>query len=317
MTRWRRRSPSVWWRCSSAIPARTSAGLEVEVIGFTSPATRVCLISICFGLLLACNRPADQGAPSPDSPESADPAILIEWQGVSSTSNDARGAYAIEAKRVSYRTRRGAAGFIVYHDLADLVISDGKLSIDLLASSGFASIPERIASLLPQPQRASESIRKLGLKYEVDATLAAVTRLVFERPTFILSSPEATFSLEADRGLYDVRSDTLALDDIFVRTAAGDELTAPRAVLTVDGNGLYLPDGFNASERIEQNSVFAVVSRTGALSTTPAEEGRIEYEDLIEKRELLVLRHYVDRAPAAVRPLLMAMLAGLRSASAR
>jgi hypothetical protein len=162
-----------------------------------------------------------------------------------------------------------------------------------------------------------ESIRKLGIVYEVDTTLAAVTRLVLERPSFILSSPEASFSLEADRGLYDVRSGTLALDRIFVRTAEGDELRAPRAVLTVDGNGLYLPDGFNASDRSEQNSVFAVVSRTGVLSTTPAEESRMEYVDLIEKRELRVLRHYVDRAPATVKPLLMAILSGMRSASRR
>ena len=157
----------------------------------------------------------------------------------------------------------------------------------------------------------------LGIEYYVDTTLAAVTRLVFERPFFILSSPEASFSLKADRGLYDVRSHTLALDGILVRTAVGDELRAPRAFLTVDGNGLYLPDGLTASERSEQNSVFAVVSRTGALSMTPAEEGRIEYEDLIEKRELLVLRHYVDRVPVALKPLLMAILSGMRSPSER
>ena len=76
--------------------------------GFASAATRVCMISFCFGLLLACTPTADEGAPSPDSPQPVDPAILIEWQGVSIKSNDERGAYAVDAKRVVQKKRDAA-----------------------------------------------------------------------------------------------------------------------------------------------------------------------------------------------------------------
>ena len=97
---------------------------------------------------------------------------------------------------------------------------------------------------------------------------------------------------------------------VLLRGSQGDELRAPSAVLSADHNALYLPLGYEQGGRRKPGSAFAVIDARGGLSTTK-DLGRISYEDLVAKRERVVLTHYAKRAPPALRPIVMAILAGM------
>jgi len=262
-------------------------------------------------LLLSCsaNEPSETPAPS-SSRASREKVFLIAWDGASVALIDDEGSYTLEASRVVYRNRRGAAGFLLYHDLADLSIHEGRLSIESEVFGGFASIPETIDRLLPRS--LSKNDADDGLPGEQTRT-AVVTRLVLDRPFIELVSPQAGFALSADHGLYDVRSATLALDgEVVIRAPEGEVLRAPRAILARAHRGLYMPRGHELRERVEVGAAFAVLDDRGVLSTTVGGK-RIAYEDLLEKREWLVLQHYAEHAPPAIRPLLIAILSAMAS----
>lgn len=248
---------------------------------------------------------------SPETSAEGPRAYLVSFTGVTAQSKDEMGSSSLRAEKVVYRNRSGAGGFILYHDLADLLVTDGRFSIQLNESKGFSSIPETIASLLT-PDPAAADLEK-ETAFDDGPLPALVTRLVFDRVVIDLSGPEMQLSLEAEHGRYDIDSGTFALDgQVVVRTPDGHEIHAANAVLSRDHHGLYLPFGYTRGGQAERGSFFVVVSNQGELSITHG-TGRISYEDHIEERERLILHHYLDRVPPELKPLAIAILSGMGS----
>ena len=118
--------------------------------------------------------------------------------------------------------------------------------------------------------------------------------------------------IEAKRGMLNLRSKTLLLyGDVSLSTAGGYEIRTRRAVLAREHEGMYLPLGYSRHEERFTASSFLVLDGEGKPSHAVLSTRGLDYEDLIEKRERLVLRHYADRAPPALKPLLLAILSQL------
>lgn len=242
----------------------------------------------------------------------ARPSERIAFQGFSASERDSTGASCFRAAEVVYRNRSGAAGFIHYHDYAELLASEAHLSIELSRLDGFSSIPEAIASLLALDSEEMASLRPARREVGVaGARGPVVTRLVVKKLAIDLSSPGAGLVVEADRGSQDVDSGTLELSGgVRLRTERGQEIRAAKAVLSRRRNGLYLPAGHSLDGHTGPGGAFAVLDQNGGLSVTRG-GAPISYEDLIAKRERLVLVHYADRAPVSLKPLLIAILSGM------
>lgn len=263
-----------------------------------------------LALPLACtprpDDPASSGA-SASKPGAAEPVYGLALDGVSVLEHDDSGSSSLTARHVVYRNRSGAAGFLTYHDLAELLAVDVDLSIQLSSSGGFSSIFERVKRLLA-PESTVEPFER-----EASRAGPIVTRLLFENLSIRQQSPGKELSLEADRATLNFDSETLVLDGrVVMRTSGGEEVRSRRAVLSGEQDGMYLPLGHTRGGRHLATSSFLVLDSQGRLSATPGTR-HIAYEDLIEKRERLVLDHFAKRAPQALKPLLMAILAQLGS----
>lgn len=269
---------------------------------------RFTLVFLLAGSLLACSSALDESAIG--QPLAAGlPSYLVSFEGVSARSQDETRSSSLRAETLVYRNRRGGGGFISYYDLADLLVSDARFSITLKTAISFSAIPETIASLLtPDPEDPEIEGEN---QFDDGPAPAIVTRLVFEQLAIDLVGPGVQISLEAGHGQYDLRSGTLALDgQIVIRTSQGQEIEAPNAVLSRDHDGLYMPFGHTRGGRKQAGASFVVANDQGRLSVTPAIDP-IAYEDLIEERERIVLHHYMGRVPPALKPLLIAILAGM------
>ena len=280
-------------------------------------ATVVGLSLVALSLLRAPSPRIETDLPRPAFRPAPDlgPLKLIEWDGLSLSSSDSRGDYEIRASEADYRKRQGASGWITYHDLAELSLSDVRFGLALRAHEGFSSIPATVSALLPRvegddPLSGASSPRS---GTELDR-LPPITRLVFEQVEITLDTPRTQVTLHALSGRYDIFGGTLLLEGSFrLEAPDGEVLEAPRAVLSRDRPGLYLPAGQVVEGRHDPRSFFAVLDEAGRLSRTTGAKP-MPYADLIESRERLVLMHYAEHAPQALRPLIAAMLAGLRGA---
>jgi hypothetical protein len=275
--------------------------------------------------LLSCAPATDGASASPGAESEWSSQGRIALKGLSISARDEERLWSLQAADMVYRNRRGAAGLVTYHDFAEVFATDARLSIELNAWDGFSSIPEAMASLLVLEEEAP----LLQEEEEVEASemdilesdpsdqkgivrRPAVTRLLFETLVIKRVSAELGISFEADRGRYDIHAGTLVLEgNVTMRTSLGEEINAPRAVLSREHDGLYLPLGYDRGDKPDRQRRFVVLNDKGELSATTGGEP-ISYEDLIEKRERLVLNHYVDRAPPALRPILIAALLGMR-----
>jgi hypothetical protein len=283
-------------------------------------------ISLMAVLFLGCTPAAEESPALAEAPIERPSSDRITFERVSVHASAETATSALRAASIVYRNRKGAAGFVTYHDLAEVFATDARLSIELNASEGFSSIPEAMESLLAldveelsvegespaEPRSASESGN--GATDRVGATRwPTVTRFVFEGLAIDRVSPGVEVSLEAKRGRYDIGAGTLLLEGgVVMRTSESEELRAARAVLSREHDGLYFPLGYQRKGKPTPQSAFVVLDERGEFSATRG-AGRIAYEDLIDKRERLVLLHYAERAPPALRPLLVAILSGMRA----
>lgn len=281
--------------------------------------------SLLLAQLLSCAPATDGASESAGAAPEWSSQGRVALGGVSISARDEERLWSLRAAGMVYRNRRGAAGLVTYHDFAEIVARDARLSIELNAWDGFSSIPKALASLLVSEEDASLLQDEAQVEVSEMDTLdsdpsdrkgimrrPAVTRLLFE--TFVINrlSDELEVSFEADRGRYDMHAGTLVLEgNVIMRTSLGDEINAPRAVLSRQHDGLYLPLGYDRHDKPDRQRRFVVLNDKGELSATTGGEP-ISYEDLIERRERLVLTHYVDRAPPALRPILIAALLGMR-----
>jgi hypothetical protein len=91
----------------------------------------------------------------------------------------------------------------------------------------------------------------------------------------------------------------------------GTHVRAPLAVLSRDHEGMFLPLGYSTRAGGQRDqSAFLALDSEGNLSATPGIP-QISYDDLIAQKERLVLAHYAERAPPALRPFLLAVLGQL------
>lgn len=261
--------------------------------------------------LVGIERPTEALRRTPD----LGPLKLIEWEGLALSSLDTKGDYEIRARRADYRKRQGAGGWITYHDLAELALRDVDFRLAVEGHEGFSSIPATVSELLPRVDGDDPFASGSGSRSSADVEgLPPLTRLVFEQIEITLDTAKARFILRARGGRYDIFTGTLVLEgDFRLEAPDGEVLEASRAVLSRDRPGLFLPIGQVVGDHHDPRSFFAVLDEAGRLSRTTRAKP-MTYADLIESRERLVLMHYAEHAPQALRPLIAAMLAGLRGA---
>ena len=278
---------------------------------------RIALMAI---LLMGCAPATEEGPPRAETPIDRPSADRITLEGVSIHTSGETSGSSLQATSLVYRNRKGAAGFATYHDLAEVFATDAQLSFELKAPVGFSSVPKTMDSLLASGigplSPKGESMEERGSHSTLadrDLKWPIVTRWVFERLTINRVSPIVGISLDATRGQHDVAKGMLLLEGrVILRTSRGEEIHSARAVLSREHDGLYFPLGYQRNGESTTQSAFVVLDEHGNLSATRG-AGHLRYEDLIAERERIVLLHYAERAPRALRPLLVAILSGMRA----
>jgi hypothetical protein len=221
---------------------------------------------------------------------------------------DSTGASSLEVGRAVVRNRKGFGGFITYDDFAEVLLVDTEVRISHAPTAGFSSILAAIddALLGTFAHGAPESV---DLTAEREGAL--LTRLVFKRLAIEQRTWTRPLVLSAARARLGFDSRALVLEEGVVLAAPdGTRVRAPRAVLSRDHDGMFLPLGHVYEGVQRRGSAFLVLDVKGRLSATPV-IAEISYEDLISQREQLILAHYAERAPPALRPLLLAVLGQL------
>lgn len=215
--------------------------------------------------------------------------------------------------RATVRNRTAFAGFITYDDFSEVLLVDTQIRILDGTTGGFSSMLAAvedglIGTFVPDPPHS--------LELEGEPATALPTRLVFEGLSIEQHAWEQPLLLRADRARLGLASGALVLEDgVVVVAPDGTRVEAPQAVLAGDHAGLFLPRGYRRDGAERVGSAFLALDSRGRLSATPSIP-EIRYEDLITQREQLILAHYADRAPPALRPLILAVLGRLGAADA-
>lgn len=238
---------------------------------------------------------------SPGHPTAPSPPLApdVDFIGLSIVDGEGRESTRLTAGRVEYRTRRGAAGLITYHDLTEFAIIGAELVLESAAPLPFSEYVERL-------YRIVESIAgDAGLVRPGKKTL---TRVLFKDLRITQVSQTTTLALSTGRARLDVDSGTLILEEgMTVSNDFEQSFEAPHAVLTRDYNAMFARGGRWQGGRRIGRSVYLVVDDTGRLSTGG---GMFEptYADAVERRERMLLEHLIERVPSSLKPLVYALL---------
>lgn len=223
----------------------------------------------------------------------------------------------LRARSLVQDKRRGASGAIVYHSFSELRIEDFQLGIERDRPASFSrAVQDLLAQMMalgggsgsevPAPERKGRG---------TDAPIP--TRALFRGFRYCERSDAGEAELSASRARLAFDSSMLVLEgDVRLRGARGERIEARQAVLAADENGLFLPLGHRWDGRPATEAVFLVVAADGRLSASQGLPSR-SYDDLLERRERVVLTHFAERAPSALRPFVSALLAQISRPAAR
>jgi len=225
--------------------------------------------------------------------------VGVEIVGLSLMHGVGRDSTQLTADRAEYRTRRGGAGFITYHDLTELELAGAELVLDSAEPLPFSDYVERLYSLAITPKGTTGSAK---------GNENTLTRVLFDGLRISQVSEATTLVLSARRGRLALDSGTLILEGgITLSNDSGQTFEAPHAVLARDYNAIFARGGrWQGGPRIG-HSVYLVVDGIGHLSTSGS---RFEpsYADAVKRRERMMLEHLAKRVPSSLKPLVYALL---------
>jgi hypothetical protein len=252
--------------------------------------------SAAAGLVIGCGQAAlEHQPPAP----ALSPVPHTEFVGLTLEDGSGPESTRLRAARAEYRTRRGGAGFITYHDLTELEFTGAELVLDSASPLPFAEYVGRLYRAVGVVEGQAAAVR------EDKKTL---TQVLFKDLSITQTSQAATLVLSVGRARLALDSGTLIFEGgMTISTNSGPSFEAPHAVLSRDYNAMFARGGRWRGGRRAGRSVYLVVDDAGRLSTTG---GMFEptYADAVERRERMVLEHLLKRAPTALKPLIFALL---------
>lgn len=223
-------------------------------------------------------------------------SVFSSWDGGEPSS--------LSAKSILGRKRTGAGGLVVYHDVMEVRALDVSITVQVdsedeaLLSHVFGGVKRFFSREgLPTPLGGAPSGNR------------SVLPVVFKNLSIRLQqSGQKEVTIAATRARLNSDSDTLVLAGQVVMTTPRDgDVHASQAVFSSEFDGIYLPAGYTIGDRRMGGRRLLVVDASGVTSEASSLPD-VDYEDLIERREKLVLAHFLKAVPSELKPLLFLFL---------
>lgn len=263
---------------------------------------------IWIALLCACS----ETGPDPERTErGVSSHSLLELDGVLLKSRTKAGdPVSLRARHLVHAKRRSASGVFVYHSFSEFLLDDVLVEAERDQHAGFSRI---VLDLLDRIEVLGGDSGAAPVRERAEQAPDGPTpsRALFRNFQFVERSDAGELELRASRARLNFDSGMLVLEgDVRLRSARGERLEAEQAVLAPDDNGLFMPLGNRWDGRLTADAVFLVAAPDGRLSASQGLPSR-SYDDLLERRERVVLTHLAERAPAGLRPFMAAILGQL------
>jgi len=146
---------------------------------------------------------------------------------------------------------------------------------------------------LLEPKAAEIAVEQIGAdRVDGEVQQAVVAPLVWTEET-----NEGRIEVFAERARLHFASDMLVPEGaVRIDALRGERFEARQAVLARGERGLFLPPGHRRGDGAEvQDAVFLATGRDGSLRTSQSVPSR-SYQNLLQRRERIVLAHYAEHA---------------------
>ncbi len=273
-------------------------------------------------LVLGCWEPGSgNGRARALAPGPTPSSLLLALETVAlDLRNEAGDSISLEADEILHAKRAGAGGFITYHDLSELRLRGARIAAQRPVHVGFSRVVSDLFEALEALRGApiehatrAQPGEPASAGNEAEAVRSSgprLSRALFAPLVWNEETDHGRIEIVAERARLDLASGMLVLEGaVQIDSPRGEHFEARQAVLTRGERGLFLPLGHRrGDDAVVQDAVFLVAGRDGRLRASQGVPSR-SYEDLIERRERIVLTHYAEHAPPTLRPILHALLA--------
>jgi len=288
----------------SIVPRRSAS--RARVASCFALALALELVAVCAARVSGTTAaPADRGQGLSSRTEVAFDKVVVAEPG------DGGVASRLVADRIGVRRRTGVRGLVVYHDLREIFATGVELDRSIKAPdrSLLAHVVSTTKRLIPL--QADRNRSAVGTWENALTNL----RVAFTDLTIRLAGPGgASVGIKAAHGTLNAGSHVLVLEGTVVSMARGEPLHAPRAVFSDALDGVLLPLGYDSGQNQVRHAVFLVLDEAGRPVAAPRVPD-LDYADVVDENEKLVLAHLLEHAPPTLQPMLALMAGGIGSGS--